>query len=452
MKTEKQKSKNIFILTLAFIFFISITPIRVHASENDVSKIITQILDFLADKPLSIDLFINYFGDGKNVTYWEEEVYDHIKNSIIQNADYQTKLQDVLKSAYQNGHYKINFISDDTIPNYCEPSFDETRYNQTFAFNDGDLYYAIHGINGHLVIDATYLGDNQFEVWVAVADYYDFELNYECYLENGLICSAANAAAVSKYVGLGKEFYVTIGFTYLYTWDRNDSSSSSYISDTYNPSENIIEVSDQYYSRGIYDIGFYTGEWKDGKPNGYGTLVYDNDTKYTITMSNGDIYPATQYIGNWSEGKKYGTGIFTFANGIQYDGVWNVDGYYLKGYIISSSCKQYIEQISNGDQIKTVRSDDPIYNDSTVYKSEQNLQSDSTIISVEEGEFICEYTIKKIPVYESATSSNIKYYIINNSRNDIYTIICNKKYIFQDGTVRYSKNAGNDIEFLGEPD
>lgn len=460
------KRKNFCGIVLAIIIAF-IPVIHVRASTNvmkiipvslnaDIRNAIIEIDDFLEKTPFSQELFRNYLNtiNGKDVmAYWEEDVDSHIKNGIIENVYYQNMLQDVLKLAYQNGHYKIDFISDNTPPAYYEPSFDETRYNQQIEFNEGDLYYAIHGVNGHVVIDATYLGNNQFEVWVALQDYYDFAFDKNC--NYGILCNATNYLYLQKEINnIGHEFYTTIGFTYTCTWEPDTTSNKTDTNETIESNgsaSNIPKyVTNQYYSRGEYDIGYYTGEW-NGKPNGNGTLNYNSSTKYKIEMPDGKIYYATTYTGNWVNGKKYGTGIFTYSNGIRYEGIWNVDGYYFKGYIVYPTYKRYIEQIANGDEIKTVRSDDPIYNNSIDYQSKQNIQTESLIKSVEEGEFICEYTINKIPVYESATSSNIRYYIINNSRNNVYKMICNKKYILQDGTIRYSKSAGSDIEYLDEP-
>lgn len=354
------KRKKIFsiLLTIVIVFIpvvhaqantnvMKIIPVSVNA---DVMNAVCNIMDFLEKTPLSQELFWNYLDteNGKDVmAYWEDDVDWHIKNGIIENSYYQNMLQDVLKLAYKNGHYKIDFISDDTMPDYYEPSFNETRYNQPIEFNEGDLFYAIHGVNGHLVIDATYLGNNQFEVWVALQDYYDFAFDENC--NYGILCSVTNYLYLQKEImNIGHEFYTDIGFTYRCTWEPN-------------------------------------------------------------TVSN-----------------ETGTNEQIVSNGI--------------------------EQTANGDNIETVRCDDPIYNDSIDYEYVQNTQDELDIMSVEEGEFICEYTIKKIPVYESATSSNIRYYIINDSRNNVYKMVFNKKYILQDGTIRYSKSAGDDIEFLGEPD
>ncbi|MBN9294855.1 MAG: hypothetical protein J0G96_12835 [Flavobacteriia bacterium] len=53
--------------------------------------------------------------------------------------------------------------------------------------------------------------------------------------------------------------------------------------------------------------GVYTGELRDGKPHGYGTMRYNN----------GDIY-----TGHWSEGVKNGKGEMAFYNGDRFTGEW----------------------------------------------------------------------------------------------------------------------------------
>lgn len=372
-----RKAKFFSILLTITIAFIPVVHVQANTNvmkiipdsvNADVMNTVSNIVDFLEETPLSQELFWNYLDteNGKDVmAYWEDDVDLHIKNGIIENSYYQNMLQDVLELAYKNGHYKIDFISDDTKPDYYEPSFNETRYNQPIEFNEGDLFYAIHGVNGHLVIDATYLGNNQFEVWVALQDYYDFAFDENC--SYGILCSATNYLYLQKEINnIGHEFYTTIGFTYRCTWEPDVVSNETDTNEQITLNGVALDipnyVTDQYYSRGTYDVGYYTGEW-NGKPNGNGTLNYNSDTKYTITMSDGKIYHATTYTGNWVDGKKYGSGVFTFSNGIQYDGIWNTDGYYFKGYIIDSTYKRYIEQTANGDNIETVRCDDPIYND-----------------------------------------------------------------------------------------
>jgi len=56
--------------------------------------------------------------------------------------------------------------------------------------------------------------------------------------------------------------------------------------------------------------GTYTGQLKDGKPHGRGTMVYPNGAKY---------------VGGWKDGMRHGQGIFTFSDGAKYIDEWKDD-------------------------------------------------------------------------------------------------------------------------------
>ena len=53
--------------------------------------------------------------------------------------------------------------------------------------------------------------------------------------------------------------------------------------------------------------GKYVGEYKDGKPNGQGTL----------TLSDG-----TKYVGEFKDGNQNGQGTYTWSDGRKYVGEW----------------------------------------------------------------------------------------------------------------------------------
>lgn len=85
--------------------------------------------------------------------------------------------------------------------------------------------------------------------------------------------------------------------------------------------------------------GTYTGEWKDGKPNGEGTMTMSQDddrwnkgdTLWSKSWSNGLIEGYGQwrsakdgaYDGNFSKGLKSGYGKMWFSDGTVYDGQWS---------------------------------------------------------------------------------------------------------------------------------
>ena len=59
----------------------------------------------------------------------------------------------------------------------------------------------------------------------------------------------------------------------------------------------------------------YTGDVKNGEPNGVGILIYPDGTKY---------------VGSWKNGKRTGKGTLTSTNGIKLIGEWN-DGIFWNG-------------------------------------------------------------------------------------------------------------------------
>ncbi|CAG9573134.1 hypothetical protein LMJF_20_0580 [Leishmania major strain Friedlin] len=62
----------------------------------------------------------------------------------------------------------------------------------------------------------------------------------------------------------------------------------------------------QYYNNG----NVYTGEWRDGAPDGFGEKRYRN----------GDVYR-----GNWRQGKRSGRGVYLFVQGDTYEGMYADD-------------------------------------------------------------------------------------------------------------------------------
>lgn len=68
------------------------------------------------------------------------------------------------------------------------------------------------------------------------------------------------------------------------------------------------------YSSSTGDLEWeYTGDWKDGKKCGQGTMTY----------ANGDVYK-----GEWENDKKNGQGTMTYADGGEVTGIWKDDEFY----------------------------------------------------------------------------------------------------------------------------
>lgn len=323
----------------------------------------------LPKRPLSEELLIRFLLGKGDTAYWEEDVPDHIKEEIFSNEKIQEKLQYVLERARSAGSWKVVYIFDKETPTY----YDSDTFNEEpildsagLVFTSSDMSTAVGHINGRLVIGADYLGNNDFSVWLSLTDLYDFDFSSD----DGAVGVVANVMAflqhtdILQLLRLAKPFTLTIGFTSPYTWMPSTQSVPA-TSNTANaqPSTPVTQPpvsqqtnASQFYARGNYDIGDYTGDMLQGKPHGYGTLEYSSQTKYEIGMPSGSWFKATKYMGYWVNGIRCGQGTFTFANGVQYEGVWNSDGYYFKGYVKSGNLRQYIEQTASGDTITTVYS------------------------------------------------------------------------------------------------
>jgi hypothetical protein len=61
--------------------------------------------------------------------------------------------------------------------------------------------------------------------------------------------------------------------------------------------------------------GLYTGDWKDGKPNGYGAFVFDSAYVSMGFPTNGE--------GDWVNGNLHGAGIAHWDDGWSYWGEFN---------------------------------------------------------------------------------------------------------------------------------
>lgn len=117
-----------------------------------------------------------------------------------------------------------------------------------------------------------------------------------------------------------------------------------------------VSTVSQAYGNG-YNEGWYTGEWSNGAPNGWGKLEYidyNGDSKF-YTLSYGDkIYNALYYEGNFSNGARYGFGTVVYEEGWKEEGIyygawkagkivfegrlWHKDGeHYWKGYLTATS-------------------------------------------------------------------------------------------------------------------
>ena len=144
--------------------------------------------------------------------------------------------------------------------------------------------------------------------------------------------------------------------------DAASSDTDTAVSETEESGRSELQSSDaeiaegQPYYGSSYNEGCYTGEMRDGKPNGNGKLEYidyNGDEKfYTFGMGDKE-YRALYYEGGFSDGYRYGEGTVVFEDGWKMEGtfygaweagkkvfegrVWHKDGvHYLDGYMTAT--------------------------------------------------------------------------------------------------------------------
>jgi hypothetical protein len=94
---------------------------------------------------------------------------------------------------------------------------------------------------------------------------------------------------------------------------------------------------DQMHGRGIFTSSqgyVYTGEFKYGKPNGFGKLVYDNGDQYEGSLVNDMLHGKGKYLyangdryqGEFQNDLPHGHGVYILANGNIYSGSWENGG------------------------------------------------------------------------------------------------------------------------------
>ena len=82
-------------------------------------------------------------------------------------------------------------------------------------------------------------------------------------------------------------------------------------------------VEKEVYTYAAGGSGVYTGDWRGGCPNGYGTMIITKE----VALTNGQALPVgtTYTVDNWKNGQLNGQGTAAYTDGSVYDGEW-VDG------------------------------------------------------------------------------------------------------------------------------
>lgn len=118
---------------------------------------------------------------------------------------------------------------------------------------------------------------------------------------------------------------------------ENNAGNSNYYSTTTSNNDNTPteNVTNETYTTSGGSTVTYTGEWKNGMPDGQGKGTFVSGNVYEgewkdgerngqgkYTWTNGDVY-----VGEWKDGQRSGQGIMTFAGGDVYDGEWENNRY-----------------------------------------------------------------------------------------------------------------------------
>ena len=161
-----------------------------------------------------------------------------------------------------------------------------------------------------------------------------------------------------------RSFTTSGGSTYSYTGEvRNGQPNGKGTAAYVNGAKYEGEFKDGVSSgAGTYTFASgskYEGEWKDGKMSGAGTYTWTNGNKYvgewkddkrngTGTMTyaaNGD-----KYEGEWKDDERNGTGTYTFASGSKYEGEWKDGKMSGAGTYTWTNGNKYVGEYENNER------------------------------------------------------------------------------------------------------
>ena len=108
-------------------------------------------------------------------------------------------------------------------------------------------------------------------------------------------------------------------------------------------------IIDGYGTFSWKNVGNYKGRWMNGKRNGYGTMVYNSGSRYEGEWKDGDFHGDGTYYyangdvynGEWRNGLKYGQGTYEWKSGNSYRGAWINDHYTNKGIMTFSNGEKW---------------------------------------------------------------------------------------------------------------
>jgi hypothetical protein len=117
-----------------------------------------------------------------------------------------------------------------------------------------------------------------------------------------------------------------------------------------------------------YEGGTYTGELKNGKPHGQGTLNSTGEGGYasgkyvgewkdgrkhgqgTFSSKEGGGYLGEKYVGEWKDGRKHGQGSCTWSDGNKYVGEWKDGRKHGQGTGTDADGDKYVGEWKDGEK------------------------------------------------------------------------------------------------------
>lgn len=92
----------------------------------------------------------------------------------------------------------------------------------------------------------------------------------------------------------------------------------------------------------------FRGEYKDGRPNGFGEMYYQNSIK---SVAAGLHFELAYYKGNFRNGKREGKGKMVWQDGTSFEGIWKNDSRYKGRMIMDNGCVyigRFVNDQANG--------------------------------------------------------------------------------------------------------
>jgi len=264
-------------------------------------------------------------------------------NATVTVSGAQIKDQSFNISFTVNSRYEITLmaVSNYTFPAATEGYGAQAPYSAT-AYNSGNqetgaLTIALSGANGgSFTLSKTSIND--------IAANSGGREEFTVTPKTGLSAGTYNATVTVSGANITAQSF---GVSFTVQAKPTDPPPPTTAKPTDPPPETYVTAR-QYTASG--GPGKYTGDWKDGKPNGKGKMIFDDGAVYDGNWVNGAlsgqgkiIYAnGVKYEGTWKNDLQDGQGTATFDNGKTYTGEWKEGAFFGQGtYTIPATGEKY---------------------------------------------------------------------------------------------------------------